>query len=173
MTAPLVGIMYLLDHWAGLPFVPFALFDWVARVLLGPLVTIGIDLMIDGIRFAGLSVADIAKTAEQIMAILIFFFIGVITVAVFFVIVKSLNIAPKLIFGLFAGALIGLPIFPRADIPSRSGAPKPTARRRSKRSGAIVLVARRASTVEEQPSRSVLRVNIGRQRLPGDILRGR
>ena len=32
LTAPLVGLMYLVDKLAGLPFVPFALFDWIARV---------------------------------------------------------------------------------------------------------------------------------------------
>ena len=65
LTAPLVGVMYLIDKLAGLPFVPFALFDWIARVLPGPVITFGIDLMIDGMRLVGLSVADAAKTGEQ------------------------------------------------------------------------------------------------------------
>ena len=108
LTAPLVGLMYLLDHLAGLPFVPFALFDWIARVLPGPVVTFGIDLMIDGIRMVGLSVADAAKTSEQIMAILLVFFIGVAAVAGFFAVVKSGIISPKPISGLVVGALFGL-----------------------------------------------------------------
>lgn len=32
LTAPLIGLIYLFDKLAGLPFVPFALFDWIARV---------------------------------------------------------------------------------------------------------------------------------------------
>ena len=32
LTAPLIGIMYLFDEWLGLPFVPYDLFDWIARV---------------------------------------------------------------------------------------------------------------------------------------------
>ena len=110
MTAPLVGIMYLLDNLAGLPFVPFALFDWIARVLPGPVVTFGIDLMIDTIRFAGLSVADAAKTAEQIMAILMFFFLGVAVTALFFAVMKSRNIPPKAMPGLMIGVLFGVPM---------------------------------------------------------------
>ena len=110
LTAPLVGLMYLLDHSAGLPFAPFALFDWIARVLPGPLVTFGIDMMIDGIRFVGLSVADAAKTAEQIMAVLLVFFVGVFAYAVFFGVMKSQNIAPKLINGLVLGVLFAAPM---------------------------------------------------------------
>ena len=110
LTAPLVGLMYLLDHLAGLPFVPFALFDWIARVLPGPVVTFGIDLMIDGIRMVGLSVADAAKTAEQIMAILLVFFIGVAAVAGFFAVMRSGIISPKPMSGLVVGALFGLPM---------------------------------------------------------------
>ena len=110
LTAPLVGVMYLLDHWAGLPFIPFALFDWIARVLPGPVVTFGIDMMIDGIRLVGMSVADAAKTAEQIMAVVMFFFIGVAAIALFFAVLKSRNIAPRPFAGLVVGLLLGLPM---------------------------------------------------------------
>ena len=64
LTAPLIGLMYLFDKLAGLPFVPYALFDWIARVLPGPVVTFGIDLMIDSMLLAGISVAAASKTAE-------------------------------------------------------------------------------------------------------------
>ena len=110
LTAPLVALMYLLDNLAGLPFVPFALFDWIARVTPGPLITVGIDLMIDTLRFAGLSVADTAKTAEQIIAILMFFFLGVAVTAVFFALMRSRNIEPRPISGLAAALLFGLPM---------------------------------------------------------------
>ena len=110
LTAPLIGLMYLLDNLFGLPFPPFALFDWIARVLPGPLVTFGIDLMIDGIRLGGLSVADTAKTAEQIMAVLLFLSIGIAATALCFAVMKSRNIAPEPISGLVVGALFGLPM---------------------------------------------------------------
>ena len=64
-AAPLIGLMYLLDQLAKFPFAPFALFDWIARVLPGPLVTFGVDLMIDGLRLAEMSVAAAAKTGDR------------------------------------------------------------------------------------------------------------
>ena len=110
LTAPLVGLLYLIDKLADLPFVPFALFDWIARVLPGPVVTFGIDLMIDGLRLAGLSVAAAAKTGEQAAAILLFFFIGLGGGVLFFGIAKARNGKPQLAAGLVAGALFGLPM---------------------------------------------------------------
>ena len=110
LTAPLVALMYLLDKWMDLPFVPFELFDWIARVLPGPLITIGIDMMIDGIRFAGLSVADAAKTAEQISAVLLFLVLGVIATTIFFAVMKLKSIAPKPVSGLVLGLVSGLPM---------------------------------------------------------------
>ena len=110
LTAPLVGLLYLVDKLVGLPFVPFALFDWIARVLPGPVVTFGIDLMIDGLRLVGLSVAAAAKTGEQAGAILLFFFIGVGGGVLFFGIGKARRAQLRLNSGLAAGALFGLPM---------------------------------------------------------------
>ena len=110
LTTPLVGLLYLVDKLADLPFVPFALFDWIARVLPGPLVTFGIDLMIDGLRLVGLSVAAAAKTGEQAAAVLLFFFLGVGGGVLFFGIVKARGGKPQLALGLAAGALFGFPL---------------------------------------------------------------
>ena len=110
LAAPLVGLLYLADKLAGLPFVPYALFDWIARVLPGPMVTFGIDLMIDGLRLVGLSVAAAAKTGEQAAAVLLFFLIGVGGVVLFFGIAKARGAQPRLTSGLAAGALFGLPM---------------------------------------------------------------
>ena len=96
LTAPLVGLLFLVDKLAGLPFVPFALFDWIARVLPGPVVTFGIDLMIDGLRLAGLSVAAAAKTAEQAGAILLFYLIGTAAGGLFYGINRARNSEPRL-----------------------------------------------------------------------------
>ena len=110
LTAPLMGLMYLLDQLAGFPFVPFALFDWIARVLPGPLVTFGIDLMIDGLRLVGLSVADAAKTGEKIMAVLLFFSIGTAAGAVYFGVNQAKNRQPQIMSGLVLGFVVGLPL---------------------------------------------------------------
>lgn len=110
LTAPLAGLLYLFDNLAGLPFVPFALFDWIARVLLGEVVIFGIDLMIDGMLAVGMSVAAAAKTAEQIGAVILFVLIGVVVGAIFFPVMKSRSIDPRPIFGLAPGVVFGLPM---------------------------------------------------------------
>ena len=110
LTAPLGGLMFLVDKLAGLPFTPYALFDWIARVLPGPVVTFGIDLMIDGLLLVGLSVAAAAKTGEQIGAVLLFFVLGVGAGTAFFGILKATGSRPQPISGLILAALFGLPM---------------------------------------------------------------
>ena len=78
LAAALMSVMYLANQLAGLPFAPFALFDWVTRVLPGPLVTFGIDTMISVLRGIGVNVADTAKTAERVIALSQFFVGGIV-----------------------------------------------------------------------------------------------
>ena len=108
-TAPVIGLMYLGKELAGLPFIPYDIFDWTTRVLPGPLVTFAIDFMIDSMRLAGMSVAATAKTAEKIAAILAFFSSGVGTSALFFLMFRARNVRPAIIAGPVVGALLGLP----------------------------------------------------------------
>ena len=110
LTAPLTGLLYLADKLAGLPFVPFALFDWIARTLPGALVTFGIDMMIDGLRAFGMSVAASAKTAEQIMAVILFLVIGVVLSAVFLRVMKARGAQPRLVTGAALGLIFAVPM---------------------------------------------------------------
>jgi DMSO/TMAO reductase YedYZ molybdopterin-dependent catalytic subunit len=110
LTAPLIGVMYLANQLAGLPFIPFDLFDWLTRALPGPLITFGIDLMIDTMLWLGVSVADAAKTAEQIMAVLQFFVGGIVAGAVFFGVMSARHIKADAIAGIVIAALFGLPL---------------------------------------------------------------
>jgi len=109
LTAPLMALMYLADKLVGLPFVPFDIFDWIARVLPGAVVTFGIDAMINTLLFLKISVADAAKTAEQLIALTQFFVMGVIMGAVAFAVMKPRITKPDLLSGLVIGALFGLP----------------------------------------------------------------
>ena len=102
LTAPMMALMYFADKWIDLSFTPFDVFDWIARVLPGPVVTFGIDLMIDALILTGASVADTAKTAEQAMGLLLFFFGGVIATAAVFLIARARSIG-----GVYGGFLIG------------------------------------------------------------------
>ena len=110
LTVALTGVLFFMDKLAGTPFAPFDLFDWITRVLPGTLVTFGIDLMIDTMRLLGISVADSAKTAEQIIAILQFVVLGVAVGLLFFWVVRARSITPDIQIGLVVGALFGLPM---------------------------------------------------------------
>ena len=110
LTAPLLGLMYLLDKLAGLPFVPFMLFDWLTRVLPGGLVTFGIDAMIDSMLMAGMSVAAAAKTAEQAAAVLFLFLLGVLAGAAYFAVMGAFKASPRPANGLALGAIFGAPL---------------------------------------------------------------
>ena len=47
LTMTLMSMLFLADQIAGLPFIPFDVFDFVSRQLPGPLLTFGIDTMVD------------------------------------------------------------------------------------------------------------------------------
>ncbi len=110
LTAPLIGLMFLARQLFGLAFVPFELFDWIARVLPGDVVTFGIDLMIDTMLLTGVNVANTAKGAEQVAAVLLFLAGGVLVGAIFFGIMESRRSTPDVSTGLVLGALFGLPL---------------------------------------------------------------
>jgi DMSO/TMAO reductase YedYZ molybdopterin-dependent catalytic subunit len=109
LTAPLIAIFYLAGQIAGLPFVPFDLFDGVTRVLPGPVTTFGIDLMIDTLRALNVGVSDTAKTAEQSIAVAMALAAGVLFGAVYFAILRRQEDRPALIPGLILGAVQGVP----------------------------------------------------------------
>lgn len=123
LTAPMLGLMYLVDKLLDLPFVPFALFDWIARVTPGPLITLGIDLMIEALLLFNLSVADAAKTSEKVAAVILVFGIGVAAGAVFFALRRArppeaaawddgwlAKLAAEPRPGLILGFVVGLPL---------------------------------------------------------------
>ena len=110
LTAPQIALMFLADQWIDLPFLPFDLFDWLTRVLPGPVITFGIDLMIDGMLALGVDVADNAKTAEQIASILLYLGGGVLAGVIFSGYLSARKIKPDTITGLVMGALYGLPM---------------------------------------------------------------
>lgn len=109
ITVPLTSILYLAHEFVGLPFVPFDLFDWVAMVLPGPIITFGIDLMIDFFRFFEINVANSAKNAEQLIAIFQFILICILICAFFFGILRKRisksGVAPGIATGIIIGSL--------------------------------------------------------------------
>jgi hypothetical protein len=83
LTLSLIVVFYLGWKLAGLPFIPFDVFDWTARVLPGRVLALGIDTMVKVIRALNIGPTDVtAKTAEQAMAVVGMFVAGVIAAAV-------------------------------------------------------------------------------------------
>ncbi len=111
LVAPMIAVMYLADKWIDLSFPPFDVFDWMARVLPGPVITFGIDLMIDALRLIGVSVADTAKTAEQAIAILLFLVGGVVATTVVFALFERWErLRTWRNSGFLFGAIAGIPV---------------------------------------------------------------
>lgn len=91
LAAPLAGVFYLAGKLVGLPFVPFDLFDWTARLLPGFLVTFGIDTMVSVLMLLGLDVADFSKTAEQLLALFGFLLLGSVVGGLYFAAARRLT----------------------------------------------------------------------------------
>ncbi|GMQ77798.1 MAG: hypothetical protein BMS9Abin02_0287 [Anaerolineae bacterium] len=72
-TLPLIGLFYLGDQVGGLSFVPFDIFDWMARILPGNVITLGIDGIVTVIDILNLgSTSTSAKLIEQLIALFLF-----------------------------------------------------------------------------------------------------
>lgn len=112
VTAPLIAILFMADQLAGLPFIPFDFFDFVSRNLPGPLITFGIDRMVDLIITFNLGeTSSAAKTSEQVMGLVAFLSIGILAGGLFFYIQNRAKsemrtLYPGMILGLIGGLLM-------------------------------------------------------------------
>jgi len=110
LTAALLAAFYLGWRLAGLPFVAFDVFDWLARMLPGSVVTYGIDTLVRIVRGLNLGdTAEAAKTTEKATAIAGMFFTGVMAGAVFFALARACRRERVVPLGLIAGAAVGAP----------------------------------------------------------------
>jgi len=109
LTTPLIALMYLADILVDMAFVPFDVFDWMARLLPGPVITFGIDAMIDTMLFLGINVANTAKIAEQTIAVIQYLGLGIVAGGVFFAILINQKIKTGFLSGIVIGALFGFP----------------------------------------------------------------
>src|SRR6266850_4566395 len=70
LTAPLIAVLYAAWGLMGLPFGPYDMFDLMARVLPGRVITSGIDMMVTVIRTLDIGPTSVvAKAAEHALAI--------------------------------------------------------------------------------------------------------
>jgi DMSO/TMAO reductase YedYZ molybdopterin-dependent catalytic subunit len=74
---PVMALLFLGEQLASLPFLPFEFFDWLAQVLPGNLITLGIDAMVELIITLNLgNTSEVAKTIEQTLALVLFLVAG-------------------------------------------------------------------------------------------------
>ncbi len=115
LTAPFIAVLYLADQAASLPFVPYALFDWLGRVLPGDVITRVIDGMVTVIHEFDLGeTSSTAKTIENWMGLLTFLAVGVAAGAGLFAARRAFDARPderaRIVPGLIVAILIGLPL---------------------------------------------------------------
>ena len=110
LTAALIGIFFFGWRAAGLPFVPFYMFDWQTRMLPGRIIAFGIGSMVAVIRLLNLGpTATTAKTAEQAMAIAEMFTAGAVGGLIVFLILRSARRVRGFAVGLALGFVFGFP----------------------------------------------------------------
>lgn len=111
VMAPLMALLYLGDVFAGLPFLPFDLFDWISRTLPGPLITFGIDTMVDLIRALNIGELDeTAKLAEQTIGLTTFLVLGIIAGMILFAILRRRPQPTNVITGVIFGIVLVVPL---------------------------------------------------------------
>jgi DMSO/TMAO reductase YedYZ molybdopterin-dependent catalytic subunit len=124
LTIALVVLLYVGYRRAGLPFVPFQLFDWGTRHLPGSVLAFGIGSIVRAIRWLHIGdTASTAKRAEQAMAVLGFLIAGTVVGAVFFAVACSFHRRMVSIAGLATGGVLGV----MAAMASRSAESAPIA----------------------------------------------
>ncbi|MCZ7545627.1 MAG: hypothetical protein M5R40_19840 [Anaerolineae bacterium] len=107
----LTAVFFAGEQVAGLPFPPFDVFDWTARIeQLGGLITFGIEAMIAVITALGGDLSAASKPAEQLMAIGGLVGTGAVVGGALFGILRARGAGSGVRAGLVAGAVIGAPV---------------------------------------------------------------
>jgi DMSO/TMAO reductase YedYZ molybdopterin-dependent catalytic subunit len=82
-SLPLIALSYLGFQLAGLPFVPFDLFDWLARVLPGDVVTVAIDTLVQFINTFDLGeTSEVGKLIQKVFALVLVILMGALLGAI-------------------------------------------------------------------------------------------
>src|SRR5262245_47168324 len=108
LMASLIAVFYLAWRLAGLPFVAFDVFDWMARKLPGSVITFGIDAIVYVIRALHLGpTSETAKIAEKTMAIAGMLVTGAIAGTVLFAILRAFRGNYPYLLGVIIGVVVG------------------------------------------------------------------
>jgi DMSO/TMAO reductase YedYZ molybdopterin-dependent catalytic subunit len=106
-SAILVAALFLGWRLAGLPFLPFDVFDLLARGLPGSLASAGIDLTVSALRIAHITnIGSAAKTIEQAMALAAFFAAAIVLGSALFGALRRSD-ESGLLVGIVLGGMLG------------------------------------------------------------------
>jgi DMSO/TMAO reductase YedYZ molybdopterin-dependent catalytic subunit len=129
LTAALIAVFYAAWKLAGLPFVPFDVFDWMTRVLPGQIIGFGIHSMVTVIRALHVGPTSVvAKAVEQAMGIAGLFMTGIVGGAILFGILRALRGRYVYPLGLVLGAAVGIPVLLMNRFLSQTATVAPAAR---------------------------------------------
>ncbi len=104
---PITALMALASVVLKVDFLPFNLFDWLARVLPGNVITFGIDQMVRVISLFNLGATDsVAKLAEQVMSIVGFIGLNALIGGLFFLLAKRVPSIQR--HAVVAGMILGV-----------------------------------------------------------------
>lgn len=110
LTIALIALFYAGWRLAGLPFLPFDLFDWTARILPGAFIEFAIGIMVAVIGALHLGPTSVAaKEIEQAMGIFGLLITGIICGAVFFALADKARKQYAYRLGGLLGVVIGIP----------------------------------------------------------------
>jgi len=105
-TLPLMALSYLGAQLYALPFVPFDIFDWLARILPGGVITFVIDKMVSVITALNLGeTSSVAKLVEQGLALVQLVAIGALVGLALAAINRGHNQVLR-VYGLLAGVVL-------------------------------------------------------------------
>ena len=88
LTAPVLGV-FALGSLAGIPSVPYNVFEWLIRVLPGRLVIFGLETTLRVLEGLGFNIKNTAKTTEEVLALTSLFLAGWVVGLLFFALVKT------------------------------------------------------------------------------------
>jgi DMSO/TMAO reductase YedYZ molybdopterin-dependent catalytic subunit len=109
VTVPLTAVFFLANRLAGLPFVPYDLFDFVSKLLPGDVVRTTIETMVKVIRGLNLGeTSSTAKSVEQLIGLGQFIVFGIVAGAVLFAVIRRRKIDANFLPGLIMGVLVGI-----------------------------------------------------------------
>lgn len=111
ITAPLMALLYLGAQVVGLPFAPFDLFNWLARVLSGDIIAVGVGAIVTVIATLNLGeTSSTAKLIEQLAALVMFLSLGVVAGLLFFVVQRVRQAKQGITAGVVLGLIAAVPV---------------------------------------------------------------